>query len=80
MTTGDVDAARNTVLGAWTAALGTDDIGLDDRFFDIGGTSVLALRLQTLLSEAFPDESISIVDVFRYPTVNQFVAHLREGR
>lgn len=71
-----LDPIRDRVLEAWAEVLGTDDIGPDDRFFDIGGTSLTALRLQTLLAEAFTDAEISVVDVFRYPTVNEFVARL----
>jgi hypothetical protein len=75
-----LDPVRGKVLDAWAEVLGTDDFGPDDRFFDIGGTSVSALRLQTLLAEAFPGASISVVDVFRYPTVNEFAARLGEAR
>ncbi|MFG1918461.1 amino acid adenylation domain-containing protein [Micromonospora sp. NPDC048898] len=47
--------------------LGVARIGIDDNFFDLGGHSVLALRLhQRMRAEALPVEVISI---FQYPTV-----------
>jgi acyl carrier protein len=56
------------VAGVWKAVLGAQHIGLDDNFFDIGGTSLLLVsvhaKLQTLLTRKIP-----IADLFGYTTV-----------
>jgi acyl carrier protein len=43
--------ARLCVL--WEALLRTDRVGLDDEFYDLGGHSVLAIRLLNRVSESF---------------------------
>ncbi|TLF61833.1 hypothetical protein FE391_31300 [Nonomuraea sp. KC401] len=48
-------------------------MGVFDNFFDLGGDSLLAVRLQTRLAERL-SRPISVLDIFRYPTV----AALRE--
>jgi amino acid adenylation domain-containing protein len=56
------------VAEVWKAVLGARHIGLDDNFFDIGGTSLLLVsvhaKLQTLLTRKIP-----IADLFGYTTV-----------
>jgi amino acid adenylation domain-containing protein len=56
------------VAEVWKAVLGARHIGLDDNFFDIGGTSLLLVsvhaKLQTVLTRKIP-----IADLFGYTTV-----------
>lgn len=61
----------------WKAVLGDFEFGLDDNFFDIGGTSLLALTLQQKISSQM-DAEIAVLDVFTYPTIrmlNDFLSH-----
>jgi len=63
------------VAGVWKAVLGAEHVGLDDNFFDIGGTSLLLVsvhaQLQTLLTRKIP-----IADLFGYTTVRTLSARL----
>ncbi len=59
---------ENTVRQIWVNLLGYENIGMNDNFFDAGGNSLLMGRLQLKVNQAF-NESISIVDLFRYPTI-----------
>ncbi len=63
-------AERRTAL-VWEELLERRDIGADDNFFDLGGTSVLAVRLHQRLAAAF-GRSFPLVSVFEYPTVRAF--------
>ncbi|MBV9824008.1 MAG: acyl carrier protein [Actinobacteria bacterium] len=47
--------------------LETDDIAVDDNFFDMGGSSVLALRLLLELTRRH-GVSLSLIDVMHHPT------------
>ena len=44
-------AEERIVLDAWRQVLGTDDVGLDDDFFRVGGHSLLMTRLAALITE-----------------------------
>jgi amino acid adenylation domain-containing protein len=68
----DVERA---IAEAWQAVLGVESVGLDDNFFDLGGHSLLLARLRSRLAGRFPRE-VSIVVLFRYPTVRSLAEHL----
>jgi amino acid adenylation domain-containing protein len=52
----------------WTAALQVERVGIDDSFFDLGGHSLLMIRVHARLAAALGRE-IPIVDLFTYPTI-----------
>lgn len=62
---------------AWSQALQIDDIGIHDSFFELGGTSVLALRVVALLRQS-GQTSLSVVDFFTHPTVAQQAVFLTD--
>ncbi|OMD47781.1 hypothetical protein BSK56_12765 [Paenibacillus borealis] len=64
-----------TVLEAWKEALGVEQIGLDDPFFDIGGNSLLTIRISDKLNASTGIE-LSVTDLFRYPTVRELAAYM----
>ncbi|MEW5929325.1 MAG: amino acid adenylation domain-containing protein [Gemmatimonadota bacterium] len=66
---------ERAVAEAWREVLGVDSVGLDDNFFDLGGHSLLLARLRSRLAGRFPRE-VSIVVLFRYPTVRSLAEHL----
>ena len=55
--------------------LSLESVGVNDSFFEVGGHSLLLARLQEALRQALGRE-VSIVDLFQYPTVGSFAAHL----
>lgn len=56
-----------TVTKVWCAVLGRADVGLDDRFLEVGGDSLKALQVFADLRRHYPD--ITIAHLFRYPTI-----------
>jgi len=68
------EGTEATVAAEWTRQLGRD-VGRSDNFFDIGGHSLLAVNVFRNLADT-TGTPISLTDVFRYPTVQQFAAHL----
>ena len=66
---------ESLVAAAWGEVLGIDKIGTHDNFFDLGGNSLLLLmligRLQKILQR-----DISIIEIFRDPTISSFVKRL----
>jgi amino acid adenylation domain-containing protein len=55
-------------------ALGLARVGLDDNFFDLGGHSLLLVRVHSRLREDYPEARL--IDLFRFPTVRALAAHL----
>ncbi|MFK0180550.1 amino acid adenylation domain-containing protein [Streptomyces xanthochromogenes] len=70
-----VGVTERTVAGVWCEVLALPEVGGDDNFFDIGGHSLLMVRVQTRLAEVL-DRQIAVVDLFRYPTVRSLAKHL----
>ncbi|HEX2091291.1 MAG TPA: amino acid adenylation domain-containing protein [Longimicrobiaceae bacterium] len=66
---------ERTIAEAWREVLGVEEVGLDDNFFDLGGHSLLLARLRSRLAGKFPRE-VSVVELFRYPTVRSLAEHL----
>ena len=54
----------------WCEQLQLDQIGIDDSFFDLGGTSLTAVRMTTAYHARFGQE-IPLIKVFQYPTIAQ---------
>ncbi|MCM5682956.1 amino acid adenylation domain-containing protein [Schlegelella sp. S2-27] len=67
---------EQTVAAAWAEALGVDRVGRHDNFFEIGGHSLLLMKVHRLIEQRLP-VAVSIVDLFKYPTVESLAAHLR---
>ncbi|RMH18933.1 MAG: non-ribosomal peptide synthetase, partial [Acidobacteria bacterium] len=70
---GELEAA---IAELWCELLGRTAVGLDDSFFDLGGHSLLLLRLRARL-EARLDRRLPVVDLFQHPTVRALAAHLK---
>ncbi|MFJ3644362.1 amino acid adenylation domain-containing protein [Streptomyces sp. NPDC090108] len=64
------------IAAIWAETLGLENVGVDDSFFDIGGTSLLLMRLRARLVKSL-DREISMVMLFRNPTVRLLTRHLQ---
>jgi len=56
------------IANLWSEVLSLDRIGRRQHFAALGGTSLQLVQLHELLSRHF-DHDLSVVDLFRYPTV-----------
>ena len=61
-------AAEKQLASLWCELLQLDQIGIDDSFFDLGGTSLAVVRMASLYHSRYGRE-ISPVKVFQYPTI-----------
>ena len=66
---------QEEVRTLWCELLGVETVSPHDNFFEIGGHSLLAVRIHSRLSERVGGQ-LSLVDLFRYPTVATLSAHL----
>jgi amino acid adenylation domain-containing protein len=66
---------QRRVARLWADVLELDRVGVHDNFFDLGGNSVRLLDVLAGL-RAQGDTRLSMVDLFRYPTVATLAGHL----
>jgi len=59
----------------WREVLKTERIGITDHFFELGGNSILLMRLHAKCVKEI-SAKLSIADLFTYPTIRQLSAFL----
>ena len=69
------NALETALAGIWRKVLGNPRIGLDDNFFEAGGTSLRAVQLVAMIKRELK-RTLSIVTVFECPTVKLLAARL----
>ncbi len=57
----------------WEKVLKRKCIGVNDNFFEIGGHSLLAIRLTVEINQSM-NENISVIDIFTHPTIAKIAA------
>ena len=69
-----VTAVQTELCGIFEKALGIDKVGIEDNFFDLGGSSLTASKVAIMCLS----KNIGIVyaDIFKYPTVHELSAML----
>jgi amino acid adenylation domain-containing protein len=66
---------EETLAALWAEVLGRPSVGVDDNFFDLGGHSLLLVRLHRKLKAALKRE-VSLMLLFQHPTVRDFATFL----
>ncbi|HEU4323402.1 MAG TPA: amino acid adenylation domain-containing protein [Roseiflexaceae bacterium] len=69
---------EHTIAAAWQSALKVEKVGIHDNFFDLGGHSLLMVQVHTELREVYGQ--LTLIDMFRHPTVSALAAHLSAAR
>ncbi len=59
---------EKTVMDIWAKALGKNDISIYDNFFDIGGHSLVLIRVHSEIAKQI-NKKIEVVDLFKYTTI-----------
>jgi amino acid adenylation domain-containing protein len=59
----------------WSEVLGLERVGINDNFFDLGGHSLLMIRVLRRLQEIV-DQNISMITLFQYPTIGSLCNYL----
>jgi amino acid adenylation domain-containing protein len=66
---------QQCIAEIWQDVLNTDKVGIHDNFFEIGGNSLMIIRVQKKLMEIFGSE-FRAVTLFQYPTIHMLAEHL----
>jgi amino acid adenylation domain-containing protein len=70
--------AEEVIASVWTEVLGIERLSVHDSFFDLGGHSVLAIRMTARLQEEF-DLDLSVRTVFEQRTIHGLAAAVEEA-
>ncbi|QOF82018.1 non-ribosomal peptide synthetase [Variovorax sp. 38R] len=71
---GDV---AQTLAAIWAELLKIEQVGLHDNFFDLGGNSLLVIRMHRLVEDRL-QLGLAVVDLFKYPTVGALARHIEQ--
>jgi acyl carrier protein len=71
----NLSATEQVVASVWSEVLNLEQIGTDENFFDLGGDSILIVQVRSQV-ESILKSKLSIVDLFRYPTVGLLAEYL----
>jgi acyl carrier protein len=74
-----VDARQAALCEVFADVLGVPKVGIDDSFFDLGGQSLLAMRLISRIRSRLGEE-LTIAMLFDTPTVAGLAGYLKERR
>jgi natural product biosynthesis luciferase-like monooxygenase protein len=66
---------EQTIAKLWQELLGRERIGAEDNFFDVGGHSLLVVRMHRRLRELIA-EPVTLTDLYRFPTIRSLTAFL----
>ncbi|MBV9790209.1 MAG: acyltransferase domain-containing protein, partial [Chloroflexi bacterium] len=70
---------ETTIAAIWQELLGSERVGVHDNFFDLGGHSLLTAQVHSRLRATLGRE-ISIVDLFKYPTIAALAQYLGQDQ
>ncbi|MGD9855339.1 MAG: amino acid adenylation domain-containing protein, partial [Planctomycetaceae bacterium] len=71
------DETEAQLVRIWEEILQQRPISIDDNFFDLGGDSLLAMRLLIQIKKQFPDR-LSEMSIYQSPTVAMLTRSLRQ--
>jgi amino acid adenylation domain-containing protein len=68
---------ERAIAAAWREVLHLEQIGVQESFFEVGGSSLLLARLQSRLRESLGRE-VPFVELFRHPTIESLARSLEQ--
>ncbi len=68
-------STEQAVADVWREVLGREKVGIHDNFFEVGGSSLLLVRIHARLREVLGRE-VTMVQLFRNPTVQSLARYL----
>ena len=66
---------EEAIAKIWQEVLQLENVSVNDNFFDIGGHSLLIVRVQQKLGSVL-ERNVLIVDLFQYPTIRSLAQYL----
>jgi amino acid adenylation domain-containing protein len=71
-------ATEALLLEVWKHALGRNEVGVEDNFFDLGGTSLALLEVHASISRSLASD-LTVIEMFQYPRISALAARLAQS-
>ena len=68
---------ESVIAEIWREVLGVEQVGIHDRFFEMGGNSLLIVQVYDRLTARL-GQRITLVEMFQYPTIAELARRLGE--
>ncbi|MEZ2126401.1 MULTISPECIES: amino acid adenylation domain-containing protein [unclassified Sinorhizobium] len=72
-------ALEEDIRDVWRQVLKMEAISVEDNFFHIGGNSLGAIRILSLMRQRRPQTPLTIADIFNNPTIRSFASLIEQG-
>jgi amino acid adenylation domain-containing protein len=72
------DEVETKLVQIWREVLGVPDVGVTDHFFEIGGHSLMAVRVFARIEDVF-DQNMPLTTIFEEDTIEHLAAALKRG-
>jgi surfactin family lipopeptide synthetase C len=69
---------EKTIAAIWQQVLQVRQVGIEDNFFDLGGHSLLIVKVQSQLRSQLQVE-VPLIDLFRHPTISLLSRYLSQA-
>jgi amino acid adenylation domain-containing protein len=69
-------ALERDLCRIWESVLHVEEVGIYDNFFEIGGTSLLCIKVQKRINDQL-GHAVALTDIFEFPTISELASHLR---
>jgi len=66
---------EHAIAAIWREVLRLEQVGVHENFFDLGGHSLLLVRVHNRLQKAL-DQDITVLDLFKYPTIRLLAEYI----
>lgn len=76
---GSMDEVETVLAGWWQELLGVEQVGLDDDFFDLGGQSLVAVRLFSKIRKTY-DVDLGLSVLFEHRTIRQLSERIQPAQ
>jgi len=73
----EINMIEKQIIDIWQEILGISNVSTNDNFFDLGGSSLLLAKMHLQLERMF-SLKIEKINLFKYPTIKDLVAYLRQ--
>jgi natural product biosynthesis luciferase-like monooxygenase protein len=74
-----IKGASAKIAAIWQRILGVPQVGPQDNFFALGGHSLLAVQAHRDIKAELGAKTLSITDIFRFPTLEGLARHLGDA-